>query len=195
MVFKRNRNQEVIANENKLTELEAAFIKKIADDGFEYLKDDYEDRNEMHLFNSYMSTFQRLEQNDPVMAVALIDLLLHEHGYEYISEYMRVVADNGIEPTLKLAESIGNNMRAYFLELFCAEDDDEYEDYEYDEYEDDCFDDCECERGCTGDCDECELFDKGSFCDIEPIHFTIRVGNQIVEGTVTDADEGDEMNE
>lgn len=91
MVFKRNRNQEVNANENKLTALEAAFIKKIADDGFEYLKDDYEDRNEMHIFNSYMSTFQRLELNDPVMAVALIDLLLHEHGYEYISEYMRVL--------------------------------------------------------------------------------------------------------
>lgn len=179
MVFKRNRNQEVNANENKLTELEAALIKKIADDGFEYLKDDYENRNEMHLFNSYMSTFQRLELSDPVMAVALIDLLLHEHGYEYISEYMRVVVENGIEPTLKLAESIGDNMRAYFLELFCAEDED---DYEYDEYEDDCF-------------DECELFDKESFCDIEPIHFTIRVGNQIVEGTVTDADEGDEMNE
>lgn len=190
MVFKRNRNQEAFANENKLTELEAAFIKKIADDGFEYLKEDYEDRNEMHLFNSYMSTFQRLEQNDPVMAVALIDLLLHEHGYEYISEYMRVVADNGIEPTLKLAESIGNNMRAYFLELFCAEDEDEY-----DEYEDDCFGDLECERECNGDCDECELFDKESFCDIEPIHFTIRVGNQIVEGTITDADKGDEMNE
>lgn len=50
MVFKRNRNQEVNANENKLTALEAAFIKKIADDGFEYLKDDYEDRNEMHIF-------------------------------------------------------------------------------------------------------------------------------------------------
>ena len=53
MVFKRNRNQEVNANENKLTALEAAFIKKIADDGFEYLKDDYEDRNEMHIFWSY----------------------------------------------------------------------------------------------------------------------------------------------
>lgn len=154
MVFKRNRDQEVIANENKNTELEAAFIKKIAEDGFNFLKDDYEERNEMHLFNSYMSTFQRLEQNDPVMAVALIDLLLHEHGYEYISEYMRVVVENGIEPTLKLAESIGKNMRAYFLELFCIEDVDEA-----DEYEDECFDDCECdgdgECDCFDDCDCC----------------------------------------
>lgn len=183
MVFKRNRNQEVIANENKLTELEAAFIKKIADDGFEYLKEDYEDRNEMHLFNSYMSTFQRLEQNDPVMAVALIDLLLHEHGYEYISEYMRVVAENGIEPTLKLAESIGRNMRAYFMELFCTDDDDD------DEYEDDCFDDCECD--CFECCGECDCSEE----DNEPIHFTIRLGNQVIEGTVTAVDEGDEMNE
>ena len=71
MVFKRNRNQEVNANENKLTALEAAFIKKIADDGFEYLKDDYEDRNEMHIFNSYMSTFQRLELSHNIVKVVI----------------------------------------------------------------------------------------------------------------------------